>query len=106
MPEKLRPPNLVDGVVGMLHDMKLVVDDLALRRPCFDAQPERLPHVYAYRLHPFPLPAHQLAAKEIIQRLLFPLPAKPQRLGGLQIAHHREELALLAPVDFVYPHLS
>src|SRR5450755_4747410 len=71
-----------------------------------NARPERLPHVHAGGFDPFPLPADQLSAKEIIQRLLLPLPAKPQWLCRLQIAHHREELALLAPVDFVHPHLS
>jgi len=29
----------------VLHDVELVVDDLALRRPLQDARPERLPHV-------------------------------------------------------------
>src|SRR5450432_1565935 len=86
--------------------MKLVVHDLALGRPLLNAQPERIPHVYAYRLQPFPLPADQLATKEIIQRLLLALPAKPQRLARFQIAYHRQELALLAPVDFVHSHLS
>ena len=48
----------------------------------------------------------ELAAKEIIQRLLLALPAKPHRLRRFQMAHYREKLALLAPVDFVDPHLS
>src|ERR1019366_2110075 len=34
--------------------------------------------------------------KELVQRLLLPLLAKPQRLAGLQIANHRQEFAFLA----------
>src|SRR5579872_1420786 len=41
----------------------------------------------------FRCPATQLAAKEFIQCLLLALPAKPQRLRCLQIAHYREKLA-------------
>ena len=89
----------------MLHDVELVIDDAAPRNPLLHAEPERLPHVDARRLDPFPLPADQLATKEIVQRLLLPLPAKPQWLRRLQIAHYRQKLALLAPVDFVHPHL-
>ena len=45
--KELRSSYLVDRIAGMLHDVKLVVDDLAFRRPLFDAQPERLPHINA-----------------------------------------------------------
>src|SRR5450756_624120 len=86
--------------------MKLVVDDLALGRPFLDAQPKRLPHVHAYRLDPFPLPADQLATEVIIQRLLLPLPAKPQRLARFRIAYHPPYLVLLSPVDYTHPHPS
>src|SRR6202050_1745040 len=89
----------------MLQNVKLVIDDLALRRPLCEAQPERLPHVYAGGLDPFPLAADQLAPKEIIQRLPLPLLAEPQRFGRLQIAHHGEKLTLLAPVYLIDPHL-
>jgi hypothetical protein len=34
--EELRLTDFVDGSVGMLHDVELVVDDLALRRPVLD----------------------------------------------------------------------
>src|ERR1039457_6462538 len=78
LPEKLRAPHFVDGVVGMLQHMKLVVDDLGLRGPLLDAQSERFPHVDTDRLDTFPLPADQLATKELVQRLLLPLLAKPQ----------------------------
>src|SRR5262249_2539288 len=104
--EELRPPHFIHRVVGVLDDVELVIDDAAAWSPLLQAEPERLPHVDARRLDPFPLPADQLATKEIIQRLLLPFPAKPQWLGRLQIAHYREKLALLAPVDFVHPHLS
>jgi hypothetical protein len=86
--------------------MELVINDPASWNPLLHAEPERLPHIDARRLDPFPLPADQLATKEIIQRLLLPLPAKPQGLRRLQIAHYREKLTLFAPVDFVHPHLS
>src|ERR1035441_4836547 len=103
--EELRLPYFIDRVIGMLHDMELVVDDLALRRPLLDAQPERLPHVYTHRRNAFPLPADQLGAEILIQRLLLPLFAKPQRLAGFQIAHHGQELVFLAPIDLIDTHL-
>src|ERR1019366_2774909 len=78
MAEELRPPHLVDGLIDVLQDVELVIDDLALRRPLLDAQPERLPHVHARRLNPPPLPTPQLATKELIQRLLLPFLAEPQ----------------------------
>src|SRR5260370_13685275 len=104
--EELGPPHLVHRVVGVLDNVELVIDDAAPWNPLLQAEPEGLPHIDARRLDPFPLPADQLPPKEIFHRLLLPLPAKPQWLRRLQIAHYRKELALLAPVDFVHPHLS
>src|ERR1035441_609313 len=52
-----------------------------------------------------PLPADQLATKELVQRLLLPLLAKPQRFAGFQIAHHGQEFTFLAPVQFIDPHV-
>src|SRR5471030_265370 len=48
---------------------------------------------------------YQLAAKEIVQRLLLPLLAEPQRLARLQIAHHRQKLILLTLIDLIDAHL-
>src|ERR1035437_2330840 len=59
-----------------------------------------LPHVHAYRLDPFPLPADQLATEVIIQRLLLPLPAEPQRLARFQIAQPPSETCLSCPGRF------
>ncbi len=104
--EEFRLPHLVDRIVGVLDDVELVIHDLAVRRPFLDAQTERLPHVHARRLNPLPLPAIQLAPKEFIQCLFLALPAKPQRLRCLQIAHNGEKLALLASVQLIHAHLS
>src|ERR1039457_142034 len=48
-----------------------------------------------FKLHP----------KVIVQGLLLALPAKPQRLRGFQVAHHRQELVLLALVQFIHSHM-
>src|SRR5262249_11613352 len=74
--EELCPPHLVDRIVGVLEDVKLVIDEAASGNPFLHAEAERLPHVHARRLDPFPLPADQLAAKELTHRLLLALPAK------------------------------
>jgi hypothetical protein len=70
-----------------------------------DAQPKWLPHVDTRRLNAFPLPTDQLGTEILIQRLLLPLLAKPQRLAGVQIAHHGQKLVFLAPVDLIDTHL-
>jgi hypothetical protein len=106
LPEELCPPHFIDRIVGVLQHVKLVIDDLALRGPLPQAFPEWFPHVHARCLDPLPLATHQLAAKELIQRLLLPLLAEPQRLARLQIAHHRQKLVLLALVDLIDTHLS
>src|SRR5207245_10378323 len=85
--------------------VRVVVEDLAPRGTLLAAFPEWVPHVLTRCLGPFPLPAHQLAAKDIVQRLLLPLLAEPQRLARFQIAHHRQKLALLALVDLIDTHL-
>jgi hypothetical protein len=82
LPEEFCPPHLIDGIVSVLQHVKLVVYDLALGHPLLNAQPEWLPHVHTHRLDPFPLPADQLAMKEIVQRLLLPLLAEPQWLAA------------------------
>src|ERR1039458_8373696 len=43
--------------------------------------------------------------KVFIQRLLLALLPKPQRLRSFQMAHHRQKLVLLAPVQFIHPHM-
>src|SRR5260370_39790458 len=81
LPEELRPPHLIDGIVGVLQHVKLVVYDLALGRPLLNAQPEWLPHVHTHRLAPFPLAADRLATKEIAQGLLLPFLTAPHPLA-------------------------
>src|ERR1035441_1928159 len=49
--------------------------------------------------------AIQFGPEEFIQRLLLAFPAKPERLAGCQIAHHGQELVLLALVDLIHPDL-
>src|SRR6516165_1164257 len=80
LPEELRLSHLIDRIIGVLQDMELVVHDLALRHPLFNAFAEWLPHVHTRRLNSFPLPAVQLGTEELVQRLLLSLPAEPQRL--------------------------
>jgi DNA polymerase/3'-5' exonuclease PolX len=47
--EKLCPPHFVDGLVGVLHDVELVIHDATAGSPLLNAQPERFPHVHARR---------------------------------------------------------
>jgi hypothetical protein len=56
---KLRAAQIAKHCTGLI-DLRarpgnLVVDDLALRNPLRDAQPERFPHVDADRFDAFPL---------------------------------------------------
>jgi hypothetical protein len=57
------------------------------------------------RLDAFALAAPHLRFKELVQRFLLPLHAKPQRLTGLQVAHHRQKLVALAAVNLIHTHL-
>src|ERR1039458_2967188 len=66
---------------------------------------ERWEHVHTRRLDPLPLAADQLATKEIVQRLLLPLLAEPQRPARLQIAHHRQKLVLTCPCKIGRAHV-
>src|SRR5512138_394691 len=43
----------------------------------------------------------QLLFEEAVQRLFLTISAEPQRLAGFQIARHRQELLLLAEMDFI-----
>src|SRR4051794_31169975 len=50
---------------------------------------------------------HRLnCVRKLVQRLLLPVSAKPQWLAGLQIAHYREKLVALSPVNLIHAHLS
>src|ERR1700733_15778528 len=44
--EELCSPHFVHRLAGMLQNVKLVVDDLALRHPLLQALPKRFPHVH------------------------------------------------------------
>jgi len=52
---KLGAPHFVHRLIGVLHDMELVEDDLALRQPLQNALGEGLPHIHARRLDQAPL---------------------------------------------------
>src|SRR6516225_6380496 len=52
-----------------------------------------------------PLAAAQLFLEKCIQGFLLAFPSEPQRLAGFQVAHHRQELLLLADVDLIHAHL-
>src|ERR1700745_3155213 len=77
--EKLSPAHLINGLVGVLHDMELVIDDPAIRCVLLDAQSKRLPHIHTRRGDPHALMGTQFAHEELVERFLLPLPAKPQR---------------------------
>ena len=64
-----------------------------------------LPHVDAGGLYCAALKGAQLLLKKLIERLLPAFRAEPERLGGLKIAHHGNELLLLAQIDLVHAHL-
>src|SRR5579862_394562 len=103
--KKLRTPYFIHRRPGMLHNVKLVVDDAAVRCPLLQALPEGLPHVHASDPDRAALEGAQLRREKLIQRLFLSLPAKPQRLTRLQIAHHSEELLLLAQMNLIHSHL-
>jgi len=110
---RIRPPlrknsarrTFVDGIVGVLHDVALVIHDPAVRNPLLKAQPEGLPHVHAGRFDATPLAGAQLFPKESVQGLLLAFSAEPQRLAGFQVARHRQELLLFAYMDLIHAHL-
>ena len=43
--------------------------------------------------------------EKLVQRFLLPFPSKPQRLGGFQVAYHRQEFLLLPQVNLIDTHL-
>ncbi len=103
--EELGPANLVDRCIGVLHDVELVIEDAAVGQPLLDALAERFPHIHAGSLYCAALKGAQLLGEELVKRFLLPLGAEPERLGGLEIAHHRDELLLLAQKALVHAHL-
>src|SRR5271157_6199558 len=102
--EELSPPHFVHRAARMLQNVKLVVDDLALRHPLFQALPKRFPHVHTRCSNRTSLKRTQMFLEEFVQRLFLPLPSEPQRFSRLQIAHHREELLLLPQIDLIHSH--
>src|SRR5678815_4667877 len=79
--EKLCPPHLFHCFVSVLDDVEFVIYDPALRSPLLNAEPERFPHVDTGSFDAFALPASQLRAEILIQRLFLPVLPKPQRLA-------------------------
>lgn len=62
--KELRPPHLIDGRVGMLQNLELVVNQAAAKRPLLQTEPAGFPHVQAGGLDPLPLFLAQLRMKE------------------------------------------
>src|SRR6201997_141303 len=104
--EEFSPPYFVHRLAGMLQDVKLVVDDPALRHPLLQALPERFPHVHTRRSNRTSLKCTQVLLEKLIQRLLLPFPTQPQRFSRLQVGHHRQKLLFLPQIDLVDSHLS
>src|ERR1017187_2772780 len=67
--------------------------------------PERLPHIHTASSDRIALEAAQLLLEELVQRFFLPFPPEPQRLSGLQVAHHGEELLFLPQINLVNAHL-
>src|ERR1700720_4203412 len=103
--KKLCPPYFINSLVGMLHDVELVIDDAAAGSPLLDAQPKRLPHIYARHLDACSLPGAQFCIEELVQGLLLPLPPEPQRFTALQVARDGQEFLLLPQMDLIHSQL-
>src|ERR1019366_7259108 len=103
--KELCPAYFLHCCSRMLHDVELVIHDPALRQPLLDALPERLPHIHTASSDRIALEAAQLLPEELVQRFFLPFPPEPQRLSGLQVAHHGEELLFLPQMNLVKAHL-
>jgi hypothetical protein len=74
--KELRSAHFIDGFIGMLQKVDLVV---------LNAIDERPPHIHASRLDALPLVLSQLGSEELIEGFLFAILAEPQGLAGLQV---------------------
>src|SRR5260370_7377953 len=90
----------------MLQNVEFVVDDATVWSPLGNAVSEWAPHIHARRRDALPLGCTQLRSKKLIERFLLAILPEPQRLAGLQVADHGDELHLLPKVHLVHPHLS
>src|ERR1700739_1675588 len=99
-------PYLVHGRVGVLHDMEFVIDDSAFGQPLLDTLPERIPHIYTGGLNRATLEGTQPLLKELIEGVFLSVLSEPHRLAGIKIAHHGDELLLLAQVNLVNAHVA
>ena len=90
----------------MLQNVKLVVDDPALRHPLLQALSERFPHVHTCGSNRTSLKCTQVLLEKLIQPLFLAFPTKPQRFSRLQVGHDRQKLLLLPQVDLIDSHLS
>jgi hypothetical protein len=102
--KKFRPAHFIDGLVGVLHDVELVIDNAAPRSPLLYAPPEGLPHIHARCRDSRSLTSAQFGLEEFIQGFFLPVPAEPDWLAALQIAHNGDELLLLAQMNFIHAH--
>src|SRR5256885_1990550 len=78
---ELRAPHFIDGLVCVLHNVELVVDDGTIRCPLAQAGRVRLPHVHASRLDAPSWTKAQLATEELVQGFFLTFQAKPERLS-------------------------
>src|ERR1041385_7299188 len=79
--EELRPAHFIDRRIGVLENVKFVIDDPAVGGLLLDAQPVGFPHVHAGRRDPHPLTGAQRDLEKLVQCLLLPFPPKSQRFG-------------------------
>src|SRR5882672_11059546 len=77
--EELGPPHFVHRLARMLQNVKLVVDDPALRHPLFQALPKRFPHVHTRRSNRTALNPTQVTLEAFVQRVVLPHPHVPER---------------------------
>jgi hypothetical protein len=103
--EELRPPHFINGLVGMLQNVELVIHDPAVHSPLGHAVREWPPHIHARRRDALPLGFTPLRSKKLIERFLLAILPEPHRFAGLPVADHGDELPLLAEVDLVHTHL-
>jgi hypothetical protein len=101
--EELCVAHFIDGRIGMLHHMELVVYDHAVRSPSLNAGRKGGPHVHARRRDLPSLPLTQLRLEEFVQGFLLAVLTEPQRFATLQVADYGEELDLLAEEDLIDP---
>src|SRR5215469_12219630 len=75
--KELSSPHFVHRLAGMLQNVKLVVNDPALRYPLLQALPERFPHIHAGSANHTSLKCTELFLEKLIECLFLPLLPEP-----------------------------